>query len=601
MGFGSPHLFVFGVLVTYCASVDAQFQPGWWEPREDDEDVVQLRKSRVNSDREVTDLLNDVNANLHAAVSVLNPIIEDSVTENLLVSTLHAAKQYDEAEGHLKATEIQEQHFRNRADANIHDILYTMKKLKIDETAKHIGEWKDTLGRLGGIKETQRQLEAVKAQAAREEDGMREKGAVVDMSGFVDVKVSSLGGGRYSVTGQAGIKMGNLQNALFARGLTLRVPPGNSAYTLGGCLATGCHNLGQSHAQDLLAITFVMHNGTVREVKRGDPDFDAAAVSLGRLGIILSVTLEVLPYRSLLWEAEQIEMPAVPEILTILENMTKRMTSQETVGNKLVFYLATKVMMMEHWIPTGRAAVVDEGGEPLLPYLNTQPFRIGQGMLSEALDATRRFLFGAIPLPVLSAMQVPAEAGFRALHSSPHLAVVRQALGWQHSPENRGEGTSRPTGNQYTWAGWIDEVMNLAMGLRHVEVIFPLEPKDTAAKCLDAVFAHRHLAWWRLNVRTMGSEGFHLSSTHSLGEERVYFLRVDFVGPGSLLDMPSGEASLTAQLHEVCPGWRKHWGKGLFSSSAEERWGDPASFIKVASQWDPEGKFKSKASPSWLG
>jgi len=146
--------------------------------------------------------------------------------------------------------------------------------------------------------------------------------------------------------------------------------------------------------------------------------------------------------------------------------------------------------------------------------------------------------------------------------------------------------------------------MNLAMGLRHVEVIFPLEPVETAAKCLEAVFAHRHLAWWRLNVRTMAAEGFYLSSTHSFNPREflkdVFFLRVDFVGPGSLLDMPSGEASLTAQLRQVCPGWRKHWGKGLFATSAEERWGNPEAFLEVAARWDPEGKFKPRASPSWL-
>jgi len=436
------------------------------------------------------------------------------------------------------------------------------------------------------------------------------EGAVVDMGEFKGVKVDLTPySGKYGhvmhyVTAEAGLKMGNLQNALFARGLTLRVPPGNSAYTLGGCIATGCHNLGQSHAQDLLAVTFAMHNGTIREVTRQDPDFYAAAVSLGRLGIILSATLEVHPYRSLLWEAEQIDMPTVPEILKILQNMTKRQTSQETVGNKLVFYLATKVMMMEHWVSAGRAANVEEVEQPLKPYLNTQPFRVGQGGLSSALAAARRFCFQSTPLEVLSAMQVPAETGFRALHSSPLLKGVRQALGWQHSPENRGEGTSRPSGNQYTWAGWIDEVMNLGMGLRHVEVIFPLEPMETAAKCLEAVLAHKHLAWWRLNVRTQSAEGFYLSSTHSFSPpeslKKDFFLRVDFVAPGSLLDMPSGEASLTTQLRQVCPGWRKHWGKGLFATSAEERWGNPEAFLEVAARWDPEGKFRPRASPSWL-
>lgn len=435
-------------------------------------------------------------------------------------------------------------------------------------------------------------------------------GAVVDMRAFQKIEVSipprercetCADGSGIEVKAEVGITMGQLQNEILSRGLTLRVPPGNSAYTLGGCLATGCHNLGQSHAQDLLAVVFVLANGTIREVKRGDPDFSAAAVSLGRLGVILSATLEVLPYRSLQWSAEQLPMPSTPEVISILLNMSKRQTSRETVGNKLVFYLATQVMMMEHWVPTGRAAAPQETGKPLSPYVNPQVFRLGQGPFSAAFAAARGLVFGATPRWLLSLLQVPAELAFRVLHSSPQLASVRKALGWQHSPEARGEASALPTGNQYTWAGWIDEVMNLIMGLRHVEVIFPVEPQHQAAKCLDAVFEHRHLAWWRLNVRTQQSESFLLSSTHSPANSApVAFLRVDFVSPGSLLDHPSGEASLTAKLHRDCPGWRKHWGKGLFASSADEQWGEPEAFLEVATRWDPQGKFRPQALPRWL-
>lgn len=426
------------------------------------------------------------------------------------------------------------------------------------------------------------------------------KGAVVDMTAFRQVEVKALPAGGHAVSAEAGIKMGNLQNTILAKGLTLRVPPGNSAYTLGGCIATGCHNLGQSHAQDLLAVTLVLHNGTVVEVSRGDPDFGAAAVSLGRLGVILRVTLEVLPYRSLQWTSEMHPVPTIPDTVSRLQEMSRRQTSQETVGNKLVFYLATQVMMVEHWVPDGRAAELQEAAEPLPPYVNPQPFRLGQGPFSAALYAWQRVYFGNLPLWVNTMLQVPAESAFRALHSSAALAGLRKALGWQHSPEARGEASARPSPNLFTWAGFLDEVTNLLMGLRHVEVIFPLEPADRAAKCLEAVFAHRHLAWWRLNVRTQPSEDFLLSSTHSPGA-RVVFARVDFVAPGALMELPSGEASLTARLRKDCPGWRKHWGKGLFATSAEERWGDPGAFLKVAKRWDPAGKFTPRDMPKWLG
>lgn len=429
-------------------------------------------------------------------------------------------------------------------------------------------------------------------------------GAVVDTTGFRRVKVvkrSDVESG-YAVEAEAGVKMGQLQNEILAKGLTLRVPPGNPAYTLGGCIATGCHNLGQSHAQDLLSVKLVTHNGTVAEIRRGDPDFGAAAVSLGRLGIIISATLEVLPYRSLQWTAEPMTLPSTPEIIKVLEGMTARQVSRETVGNKLVFYLASQVMMMEHWIPTGRAGTLQESGTALAPYINRQPFRVGQGEWSHVHWFCRRLAFTMTPKSILTMLQIPAEAIFRGLHSSPSLSWLRKALGWQHSPEARGEASERPTGIQYTWAGWLDEVMNLIMGLRHIEVIFPLEPQAQAAKCLDVVFAHRHLAWWRLNVRTMQSEGFPLSSTYAPpGGKPLTFLRVDFVGPGDLIDMPDGEASLTAQLRKDCPGWRKHWGKGLFATSAEERWGDAEAFLEVANRWDPSGKFRPRENPTWLG
>lgn len=418
------------------------------------------------------------------------------------------------------------------------------------------------------------------------------------MTGLRTVEVSQVGDLQL-VTAGAGVKMGQLQNEILAKGLTLRVPPGNPAYTVGGCIATGCHNLGQSHAQDLQGLTLVTHNGTIRRVKRGDADFDAAAVSIGRLGVIASVSLEVLPYRSLSWSAEEFPIPSVPDVIKRLGEMTKSQTSRETVGNKLVFYLNSGAMMVEHWVPTGRAADPKES-EPLAPYINTQPFRVGQGALTSTWATLRTMFFGNVPRRWLELFQVPAELAFKGLHTAKVMASVRSTIGWQHSPESRGEGSAKPTGMQFTWAGWLDEVTNLLMGLRHVEVIFPLEPMDKAERCLDIVLKHKHLAWWRLNVRTQQSEGYYLSSTYAEpGAKPVTFLRVDFVAPGGLMALPDGEASLTSQLRKGCPGWRKHWGKGLFTTAAEDSWGDAGKFIAVAEQWDPDGKFVPRDTPAW--
>merc|ERR1712151_527437 len=109
-----------------------------------------------------------------------------------------------------------------------------------------------------------------------------------------------------------------------------------------------------------------------------------------------------------------------------------------------------------------------------MPYVNSQPFRVGQGDLSHWYAKFLFLAFSTTPVEVLNLLQVPAELAFRGLHASPMLSKVRKTMGWQHSPEARGESSQTPTGNQYTWAGFLDEVFNLLMGLRHVEVIFPL-------------------------------------------------------------------------------------------------------------------------------
>lgn len=425
-------------------------------------------------------------------------------------------------------------------------------------------------------------------------------GAVVDMRKFSKVKVHmGSSDDDHTVLAEAGITMGQLQNEILAYGLTLRVPPGNPAYTLGGCIATGCHNLGQSHAADLLSLELVLHNGTLRTISRGDPDFLAAAVSLGHLGVLYRLKLQILPYRSLKWWAESTSIPSIPEILDRLEKMSQRQKNEETIGNKLVFYSASGVLVEEHWVATGRTT--NHTYQALKPYSNAQVFRLGQGgVFSEVLRSTQTFFYGISPPSVLEAQQWLSEEIFRALHTADWLSSFRKLFGWQHSPEARGEGSARPSGLQYTWAGWLDEIVNLFTGLQHTEVIFPMRPAKQAEACLKIVFKYRHISWWRLNIRAMGSEDFLMSSVHhSTGSQKDVFLRTDFVGPRALIEL--NEEKMKEELARDCPGWRKHWGKALFrTTNTEEKWGRPKEFVEVVKRYDPDFKFRPKGLPTWL-
>merc|ERR1712190_424987 len=94
----------------------------------------------------------------------------------------------------------------------------------------------------------------------------------------------------------------------------------------------------------------------------------------------------------------------------------------------------------------------------------------------------------------------------------------------------------RPTGHQYTWVDRTHEFMNLALGLRHVDVIFPLDSQVKTIRCLTVLFGYGHLVWDRMIVETMGSDDFFLSSTYSPSHgQRTTFLRVGFVSSKALL------------------------------------------------------------------
>lgn len=150
-------------------------------------------------------------------------------------------------------------------------------------------------------------------------------------------------------------------------------------------------------------------------------------------------------------------------------------------------------------------------------------------------------------------------------------------------------------GNQYTWANLIDDSANFILSLRHVEVVFPLEPRERAVKCMDIFYKYSHFYWFRSYIRMMPGDKHYLSTVH--GDPDTWFVRVDFVTPAKILERD--EAQFTADLHASCPGWRKHWGKSLWTTSAEEPWGDFEAFSAVAKRWDPERKFRPVDWPAW--
>jgi xylitol oxidase len=104
--------------------------------------------------------------------------------------------------------------------------------------------------------------------------------------------------GETTVTVEAGIRYGELTRVLHDHGLAVANLASLPHISVGGAIATGTHGSGvknQSLAAAVAALDLVCADGSIRSLRRGDDDLDGAVVSLGTLGLVARVTLDVVP------------------------------------------------------------------------------------------------------------------------------------------------------------------------------------------------------------------------------------------------------------------------------------------------------------------
>jgi xylitol oxidase len=96
----------------------------------------------------------------------------------------------------------------------------------------------------------------------------------------------------------AGLTYAAIAPQLQAAGLALPNLASLPHITVAGACATGTHGSGDGNgglASAVAGIELVVANGDVVTIRRGDPGFDGAVVSLGRLGVITALTLDLVP------------------------------------------------------------------------------------------------------------------------------------------------------------------------------------------------------------------------------------------------------------------------------------------------------------------
>ncbi|MCZ4302453.1 FAD-binding protein [Microbacterium oxydans] len=103
---------------------------------------------------------------------------------------------------------------------------------------------------------------------------------------------------RTAVRVSGAARYGDIAPLLDAEGLALANLASLPHISVAGAVATGTHGSGDaigSLASAVRGLTILTPSGETRRLERGDADFDGAVVSLGALGAVLDVTLNVEP------------------------------------------------------------------------------------------------------------------------------------------------------------------------------------------------------------------------------------------------------------------------------------------------------------------
>ncbi|UOQ90549.1 FAD-binding protein [Agromyces endophyticus] len=362
-------------------------------------------------------------------------------------------------------------------------------------------------------------------------------GTLVETDGLpVDVDAGSAPG---AVRISGGLRYGVLAEVLQARGLALANLASLPHISVAGAIATGTHGSGDrlgSLASAVRAIGFVTADGGWRTLQRGDAEFDGAVVSLGALGVVVELELDVEPTYDV---AQRVfDGPRWDAVLADFDRVTS---------------LATSVSIFTTWRSTERADLL---------WLKQRTDAPGRG----ALDAASAF--------AATTLGATATAADEPRHPVPGGDV---------------RATTEQLGSPGPWHERLPH-FRLAFTPSAGEELQSeyLVPRAEAVAAIEAVrgLAERIAPLLLVcEVRTVAADRLWLSSSCGTDAVAIHFTwRREQAAVEALL--PLIEAALPATA-------RPHWGK-LFALPAEEvrrrypRWDD---FAALRARFDPDRRF----------
>lgn len=335
-----------------------------------------------------------------------------------------------------------------------------------------------------------------------------------------------------TVTVSAGARYGTVAEELHRHGWALNNLASLPHISIGGAIATGTHGSGDTSRNLSAAVAgldLVTADGTVRELRRGDPDFPGAVVGLGALGVVVRVLLDIEPTYDV---AQEVHLDLPWEV--VLDDLDAVTGSADSVS---LFTDWTGPAVRQVW----RKTRVPRGAT-----FHPRPELFGSRPAATAMHP----LPGIDPVHCTQQLGVPGPWHERL----PHFRLA-------FTPSNG------------------DELQSEYLLPRH--------------RAVEAITAMRKLAplvaplLQVSEVRTVAADGLWLSSAHSTDGTGVVGLHLTWHQR-----QPEVEAVLPRIEDALYPlGARPHWGKLFAAVDGPAMWPRWADFRALVGRMDPAGTF----------
>jgi FAD/FMN-containing dehydrogenase len=113
-------------------------------------------------------------------------------------------------------------------------------------------------------------------------------------------KILSYNDSEHTITVQSGVILGDLLDAIEAKGWCIPCLPDINTITIGGALATGTHGTsGKLLCEYMTDCSIVLADGSLKRINKKDELIDAVRVSLGVLGVMSEITFKCEPIYTL--------------------------------------------------------------------------------------------------------------------------------------------------------------------------------------------------------------------------------------------------------------------------------------------------------------